>query len=66
MSNYLVYDPSSDTFVHPQEKKKLCNSPCKVLDDDDQEKQSNMSEKITAQLETISQTLTSVEAGYKI
>ena len=35
------------TFAHPKEKKP-CNSPCKVLDEDDKEKQSNMSVKITA------------------
>ena len=49
------------TFVHPKEKKPS-NSPRKLLDEDDQEKQSNMSDKITAQLETICQTLTSVES----
>ena len=49
------------TFVHPKEKKPS-NSPRKLLDEDDQEKQSNMSDKITAQVETICQTLTSVES----
>jgi len=49
------------TFVHPKEKKP-CSSPRKVLDEDDQEKQPNMSDKITAQLETICQTLKSVES----
>ena len=48
-------------FLHPKEKKP-CNSSRKVLDEDDQEKQPNMSDKITAQLETICQTLTSVES----
>ena len=33
-----------------------------MLDEDEQEKQSNMSDKITAQLETICQTLASVES----
>ena len=47
------------TFVHPKEKKN-CNGSRKLLDEDDQEKQSNMSDKITAQLETICQTLASV------
>ena len=42
----------------------ICNTR-KVLDEDDQEKQPNMSDKITAQLETICQTLTSVESRLK-
>ena len=53
---------SSDSDICSPEGKKPCNSPLKVLDEDDQEKQPNMSDKITAQLETICQTLTSVES----
>ena len=53
---------SSDSDICSPEGKKRCDSLCKVLDEDDQEKQSNMSGKITAQLETICQTLTSVES----
>ena len=53
---------SSDSHICSPEGIKPCNSPRKVLDEDDQEKQSNMSDKITAQLETICQTLTSVQS----
>ena len=54
---------SSDSDICSPEGKKPCNSPRKVPNEDDLEKQSNMSDKITAQLETICQTLTSVESG---
>ena len=54
---------SSDSDICSPEGKKPCNSPRKVPDEDDVEKQSNMSDKITAQLDTICQTLTSVESG---
>ena len=53
---------SSDSDICSPEGKRLCNSPRKVIDEDDQEKQPNMSDKITAQLETICQTLTSVDS----
>ena len=53
---------SSDSNICSPEGKKPCNSSRKVLDEDDQEKQPNMSDKITAQLETICQTLTSIES----
>ena len=53
---------SSDSYICSPEGKKLCNSSRKVLKEDEREKQSNMSDKITAQLETIWQTLTSVES----
>ena len=52
---------SSDSDICTPEGKKPCYSPRKVPDEDDLEKQSNMSDKITAQLDTICQTLTSVE-----
>ena len=54
---------SSDSDICSPEGKKPCDSPRKVPDEDDLEKQSNMSDKIyTAQLDTICQTLTSVES----
>ena len=53
---------SSDSDICSPEGKIPCNSSRKVLDEDDQEKQPNMSDKITAQLETICQTLTSVKS----
>ena len=53
---------SSESDICSPEGKKRCDSPCKVLDEDDQERQSHMLDKITAQLETICQTLTSVES----
>ena len=53
---------SSDSDICSPEGKKPCNSPRKVPDEDDLEEQSNMSDKITAQLDTICQTLTSVES----
>jgi len=53
----LAVSAQTATFCSP-EGKKPCNSPRKVLDEDDQEKQP----KINAQLETNCQTLTSVES----
>ena len=53
---------SSDSGIGSPEGKKPCNSPRKLLDEDDREKQSNMSDKVTAQLEIICQTLTNVES----
>ena len=53
---------SLDSDICSPKGKKPCNSPRKVLDGDDQEKQWKMSDKITAQLETICQMLTSVES----
>ena len=53
---------SSDSDICSPEGKKPCNSPRKVSDEDDLEEQSNTSDKITAQLDTICQTLTSVES----
>ena len=53
---------SSDSDICSPEGKKPCNSAQKVLDEEDQEKQPNMSEKITAQLEMICQMLTSVKS----
>ena len=47
---------SSDSDICSPEGKKPCNSPRKIPNEDDLEKQSNMSDKITAQLETICQT----------
>ena len=48
-------------YICSPEGKKPCNTR-KVLDEDDQEKQPNMLDKITAQLEMICQTLTSIES----
>ena len=52
---------SSDSNICSPEGKKPCNTR-KVLDEDDQEKQPRMSDKITTQLEIICQSLTSVES----
>ena len=51
---------SSDSEISSREGKKPCNSPRKVPDEDDLEKQSNMSDKITAQR------LRASKAGYKV
>ena len=53
---------SSDSDICSPEGKQPCNSARKVLDEGDQQKQPNMSDKITVQLETICQTLSSVES----
>ena len=56
---------SSDSDICSPEGKKPCNSPRKVPDEDDVEKHWNMSDKITAQLDTIAKRLRASKAGYK-